>query len=591
MAATGEISLDISKFEGPLADAIADLARLGERAKQETAVLALMERQFRTLGQASGITAKDIRRQMGEVEQLGIKHAKTKKEIEAYNAAMGKSEATQKGLIPTLSKLRTNIGLIFSGVAVGAVVSFGKSLLEFGTRLADTSKIAGVLPEKLQRVQAALASKLSADDTASALTSLNRVMNEARTGSADAEEKLAQLGVTFEDLTNKSPDEVILQLADHVKNAVDPVEELRRVSAVFGDDMAAKLIPALRDGGAAIKELGDKATVASDGMVALADSGSKALARLGTSVKQHALGIVGAWSGIIDYMRGKGQFDFTEDEAAIARLESKLKRAQIARSQGVPTETQRHKTDIVSGPMEGPAAPAGPAPPPRTPRVSIREREIQLNKELADKQFGYASQQRVAFGELAKIEAEMAGEEGLRLERLKAQHREIELAIISNSQAHADELTQLKYATAELQSQMKGENAIAAQLAISAKYEAEIVKQKRLGNAEAVKELRAQEAIELKRAQAARHDETPRDRVNQRREARAIERKASQQDARDLEQQGRAARGVYGSHALDQVSKLQESRRDRAAREAQADQDTKNIGSNVKRIADEITSK
>ncbi len=285
---TGSIGLDISEFEQGISELADEIPQLESELRQLNAQIAILER----TGKSSGAEYQRLTRVQKE---LGIVLEGSKKQMAAFTGALDQVPAKSTNILQSFSKLRATIGLVFSGVALGGVIAFGKSLLNFGKEISETAIKAGVLPEALQRIQAALSDKLSADDTSSALHTLNALMKETKSGSAEAESKLAQLGITFDDIKNKSPDEVLRKLADYVKNSTDKTEALRAVTNAFGDDLGAKLIPALEKGSDEIKRLGDEAKVAADSQIEAANAGARAIDRWGTAIKQNVLSSIGWW--------------------------------------------------------------------------------------------------------------------------------------------------------------------------------------------------------------------------------------------------------------------------------------------------------
>lgn len=284
----GKIGLDITDFQDGLADLAVLIPEVEQELKQLNAQLALMETQGKRGGKEYKILSDRIKEQ-------GIYLAETKKQFSAFNAVIGdEAPKKTKTFVQSLSTLRSNIGLIFSGVALGGLAAGIKSLLDFGKQIKDTSLIADVLPSKLQGIQAAFADKLSIDDTNAALKILNQTMKGALTDTTgELQSKLSQLGISFEDIKDKSPDEVLLKIADYVKAAVDPVEALRVVTNLFGDELGAKLIPKLKEGGDAIDKFAKESAKASDGQIDVLNKWSKSWDSFGNSVKRNVLSAMG----------------------------------------------------------------------------------------------------------------------------------------------------------------------------------------------------------------------------------------------------------------------------------------------------------
>jgi len=704
MPSIGEIDLDISRFESQWDKVIEDVGRLEPEIKDAIEILKLFERDLAKLKYSTEIghgpkgsetkkKTEDVKEQRDRVRQLSAEYKKAQREVKTFhaqNARIQREEAKankSEGVIERLRSLRTNVGLIFSGVAGGGLLAFGKSLINFGTQIKDTAMIAGVLPEKLQRIQAAFSDKLTAENTASALTLLNKAMKDAREGSTEAELKLADLGVTFEDIQNKTPDQVILQLADHVRDSVDPVAELQRVTALFGEELGAKLMPVLLKGSENLKELADSAIVADDAVIDLAASGAKHLERFGTSVKQYALQSVAALVGLYQWLdkskdkwaeyarnsalilspllgaalklrgSGKGTDEEQESDAALAEMQKRIDDvAKGIRSSGAltPEELSEGKPGTLNAPGKGEAKGKAKgkikSPPKPDGAVSqgeaelallseqgkiaktltsenekqrmlldaqgkridaklqsglatgilakaqltlqkqqndeakralelaskLRDSTIQLNEVKSNRGRGYESQRKVTLAEIADIENQIKAigdatnqQDKQKLSSLRLQKRETAIQMLEAKEANDDQLYQLGAQTNEMEAQYKGLTGIATQVAIIAKYDAEITKQLRLQNNEAVDLLKNQKDIALKESRAAEHGETPEQRRLARKETRVKDRKARQMEAREEELRRRGAAG-QDSFAIRNQKLKDEATADAAKREADA---------------------
>lgn len=377
----GTLGLDITPFTDSLSELSSEIPQLEEEIKQATAQLALMERTAR--GAADGVQASSaaIERQRRIIKELNSTLEDSKREYKAFNAVVDESPKKTATAFQSLSKLRSSIGLLFSGVALGGIIGGIKSLLDFGNQISTTSKEAGVLPEKLQRIQAALSDKLSADDAATALKTLNGALVQAKSGGDAAEDitdKFRQLGISFDDIKSKSPDQIFLQLADYVRDAKEPFEALRAVSLIFGQEFAQKLIPAIKQGGAAIEDAGNKATVASDKMIESAARGEKALTRFGNFLKQATLKAAGDWAELFS---GGIDEETAERTRKAEELVKKSKEFIAANANAGKTG----KPSAIIGVPTAPAAPAStsPASSPDGAKLELLKAQIETSKLLA----------------------------------------------------------------------------------------------------------------------------------------------------------------------------------------------------------------
>lgn len=656
MPATGEISLDISKFETALAKAVVQLGKLDKQSKLASAELAIMEQRFNEVGVASGVTERAIRKKRIELEILSKRYVETKAHVDSFNSVLEKQQGVARGILPTMSKLRTAVGLIFSGFALGGVMSFAKGLLALGTSIKEASIQTGVLAPKLQQLQGALANELNADEVSSALSELNKMIRAAASGSAEAQSKLKSFGATSKD----TADVALLKFIEKLEGLDTETKKAILSTGLFGDALGLKLVPAARAGRTAIEELMKAQNILSNSNdLAQAE---KKMESWWKSIKINSVQAIQGWGMFISNVskgveNGElkksiderlewlkkwsdaefGEFpvsggkkgggtqmpdrveDFarvnnggTNDPAKAAEdvavsnnlaLESaeKLLDTQSRIASSIAPEIVKQwnllsatEDDLVNQVNEelilrnGIETVEVKRKQLALDQVQEQKRQLVLTNQLAKSSaavnkvrasagMGYEEEQKVALAELADLRNQMrvadAKPDHEEKARLLAQYNEEQKAFVKRQQAHDDELRDLKAQTSEMQAQASGQALLAEQLALNAKYEAEIVKQKRLGNTEAIKQLKAQEAIENKVLQAKRNRETPRERVQSRRAARLEGVDAKQQDARDEEQRRRKFKGVGGSFALDQVSRMDKVKADRAKSVGNADQE------------------
>jgi hypothetical protein len=289
----GKIGLDISDFQDGLADLAVLIPEVEQEIKQMNAQLALMELRGEQ-GTKAFVSLSN------KIKEQGIFLAESKKQFASFNSVIGdEAPKKTKTLIQSLSALRSNIGLIFSGVALGGAVGFIKSLLSFGLQIKETSIVAGVLPENLQKIQAALAGNLSADETSSALKTLNNLLAQAKAGSVDAQQSLDRFGASAED----TADTALLKFAEYIKNTDNEVVALNVSTNTFGDDLGRKIIPAVSIGAEAIKAMGDASFVASEQMIDFSANGERALQKLSQDSKKAALSFSGTVATIWENLK------------------------------------------------------------------------------------------------------------------------------------------------------------------------------------------------------------------------------------------------------------------------------------------------
>lgn len=181
------------------------------------------------------------------------------------------------------SKLAAPIAAV-AGAGLFSIKGAVDSFMALGDSVDKASIRAGVATGALQRLRAAAKlSGMSAEQMDKALNKLSYQMGKAASGEND---KLVQmfkeLGVQWKDGKGKARDaaSVMRELADAVKANEDPADRLRMLTSIFGDDLAASLVPALQNGA---KGLDAMAAQADELGIVMSEQDVKAAAALGDS--------------------------------------------------------------------------------------------------------------------------------------------------------------------------------------------------------------------------------------------------------------------------------------------------------------------
>jgi hypothetical protein len=151
---------------------------------------------------------------------------------------------------------------LIAALAVEKVAEFMDKFAEMGEQIERTSKLTGLSTDEVQRFQFAV--KMTGGDAESAGTSLlllERNMAQAQNGSGRAYEAFKNMGVTLEDLKTKSPNDILLIMANRfqaagegAQQAAIKIDYMRTVAGRAG----TSLIPVLNEGAAGLKELNDQ---------------------------------------------------------------------------------------------------------------------------------------------------------------------------------------------------------------------------------------------------------------------------------------------------------------------------------------------
>ena len=168
-------------------------------------------------------------------------------------------------LVGSFDSMAKGIGASMAAAfSVGAVVGAAKSLLDFGGQLADQAEALGVNTEVLQGFQGAMAgSGVSAEKFTKGMATLISSIQQAKEDSGTARDSFAALGIEFDSIANDSPDQILLKIADGLKNAKDPAAAYAAALDLVGKNQI-NFVAALKGGSAAFAENASKIKVLSE---------------------------------------------------------------------------------------------------------------------------------------------------------------------------------------------------------------------------------------------------------------------------------------------------------------------------------------
>jgi len=175
-----------------------------------------------------------------------------KKSIARVKKTLGGLASTAKAAGAAISKamLATGIGAIVSGVsaAAAAVMQFSS----MGAGIDDVAKRTGASAEGLSQLKyAAEQSGATLEDVEKGMRKLGDVTTQAANGSKSAQEALAKVGVTAEQLSAMSPEDRLLAIVQGLSQITDPAERASVAMDVLGKS-GANLLPMMEDGAAGV---------------------------------------------------------------------------------------------------------------------------------------------------------------------------------------------------------------------------------------------------------------------------------------------------------------------------------------------------
>ena len=168
------------------------------------------------------------------------------------------------------------------GAGLFSVASSVQTFIELGDAIDKASQRAGVGTGALQKLRfAAKLSGMDAEEMDRALSKLSGEMGKAASGENKKLPQLfSDLGVSWKDAKGHVKDSatVFRELSEAIKVNENPAARLQILTDVFGDKLAARLIPLMKDGAAGLDEMSKKAeelgiVVSSDDVKAAAELG------------------------------------------------------------------------------------------------------------------------------------------------------------------------------------------------------------------------------------------------------------------------------------------------------------------------------
>lgn len=212
--------------------------------------------------------------------------------ISAYTQGLKDGLAKAKGDVDkfaketegTFSGLGGKIAGFFTfTAALSEVQRFGTALLQMASDTQDAADNLSMSAESVQGLSDAFADAgVSREKFTAGMSKLNENVQAARDGNVNMIESLERLGVTWADIRDKSPEEILYLIAEATKNAKDPLANLAALMDVFGKS-GKSMKAGLMEGGEGLKKLRDESDKISDADIKRLDSWGDALAKLGRS--------------------------------------------------------------------------------------------------------------------------------------------------------------------------------------------------------------------------------------------------------------------------------------------------------------------
>lgn len=212
-------------------------------------------------------------------------------------ASATKSTATSTdGFVGGLTKANQVLGFFGAALSVGAVINFGRSLLNTADQLVKVADRTGLTTTEVQKLQ------YIAEQSGNSLDNMTRAISKLQAGLAGGDKGVVNavkdLGLNFKELRAASPFEQMEMVASAMQKIEDPTARAKLAMQLFGR-AGAEILPTLISDFSA---LGDAAPVMSDKTTRALDQAGDSLNRFGHQVKVFAAELYNSLGRLFDQM-------------------------------------------------------------------------------------------------------------------------------------------------------------------------------------------------------------------------------------------------------------------------------------------------
>lgn len=171
-------------------------------------------------------------------------------------SGMNRAEKTINKSVKNMTKaVGTFAGIFVTGTLISKINEAGRSLDSIG----KTSSKLGIAEEKLQGIHlAAQEAGISTQTVNMAMQRMVRRVAEAAKGTGEAVGALNELGISAEELSRLTPDEMLRRVADSMSNVTNKSDRVRLAMKLF-DSEGVAMVNMLSNGSKGLDDVADKA--------------------------------------------------------------------------------------------------------------------------------------------------------------------------------------------------------------------------------------------------------------------------------------------------------------------------------------------
>ena len=425
MAVIATFTADFRDFLAKVNDAEAALKGLGQSGEAVSKRLSafattfsgkrviedatLMAKAISDIGGAAVLTEKEAARvsrtmsdAMDKMRALGMEVPPHVAQLADETRKAGQEAKSFGSQIGKLNGLLSTFGV---GLSVGAVVSFGRSVLSAGDQIQKMADQTGLGTAEVQKLQYIAGQSGSAmGSLVSAIQNLQQRLGEGNAGTIGA---INQLNINLADFAKLDSYQQMTLLAERVRAVKDPTDQAALAADLFGKNWK-EILPAIKSG---MQELGEAAPV-------MADETVQALDRIGDSMeslKGHAI-VLGA-SGVtaleaFGFAVGDMLSQFNPEHIGVRTSELLRMQAALNDPSGLAGAMQQ-ATEASSGFAKMGIEPLRAIAVPTRHEIAMLNIQLDLQRESATKASEAAKKHAEELKKTAEEHAKMAEKIGL----------------------------------------------------------------------------------------------------------------------------------------------------------------------------------
>lgn len=242
--------------------------------------------------------------------QIGNLAVNLSLETAAFQRGATQAEARARTLQTRLGGISKSIASfgtgLLAGIGVSAIAGLAGNAFQLASALDESAQKMGVSVEALQELNfAAEQSGVSQEALAGAMNRLNKSVGQLAQGSKPAVEAFAKIGLSFDDLKGKSPDQQLRIIADAL-NRLPSVQERIAVGSQLMGRGFNQLLPLINGGSAALdkyaetsRKSGEITTEEAKRLDELADTWERVKVKVGVFTAK-AIASIAQLSGTLD---------------------------------------------------------------------------------------------------------------------------------------------------------------------------------------------------------------------------------------------------------------------------------------------------